>query len=280
MDLSRTLISSKSPWYQDSDVTPTKHLPLTPPSTETSTPCQTSDHCAPQHDDLMYISHQLWSGSQEQERPTGRFSYENPTWPDEERSLFDTPLLGYQFQDDDATIVSYSTCSQSRCSQTTLCGSLSPAEQKDSAFHTSSLAVVSSSRLPSCTYDKALPPTPSMSRPDSLRWFEDPPTRSRKCSLTGSSISSPMCTRQASSSLDNASSLDPFPVVGDRVQSWPTFVAQREAPKPPVVEEKSVWESDSEDDEQPDTIGRFRRRISNPLRAFLCSGKEPRRKSA
>ena len=254
---------------------------LSPTIMTASTPYETSTHCPPQHDDLMYVTHQLWSGSQQDH--TRRFSYENPTWPDEDGYLFDIPLLRYHTQDDDATTANSATRTQSQCSQTTLCGSLSPAQQKYTTPPKSSSTVAAFPRLPQYPHDKALPPTPSTGRPDSpssLRWFEDFPTRSRKCSLTGSSISSPICTTQGSSPLRNAPAYEPFPSVGDRVHSWPTFVAQREAPKPLVVEEKSVFESDSEDETKSDTLRRIRRRISNPLRTFLCSAKEPRRQSA
>lgn len=274
MDLSQSLLSSQCDLCKADIPTPAKDLPLTPPSTETSTPYQTSTHCPPQHSDLKYVDHRLWSGSQRHH--TRRFSYENPTWPDEERYLPDEPLLPYHTQDDDATIVSNSTRARSRSSQTTLCASLDPAEQTYSTWHRTPLAVAAFSPLSQYPYDKVLPPTPPTSRlhsPSSSRYFEDLPMRSRKCSLTGSSISSPVCTTQASSPLRNTPTHDLLPSVGDRVQSWPTYVPQREAPKPPVMEEKSVWESDSEGEEGP-----FRQRISNPLRALLCAGKKPRRR--
>lgn len=285
MDLSQSLLSSQCDLCKAQSLlsssrcdlckvdipTPAKDVPLTPPSTETSTPYQTSTHCPPQHSDLKYVDHRLWSGSQRYH--TRRFSYENPTWPDEERFLPGEPLLPYHTQDDDATIVGNSSRTQSRSSQTTLCGISDPAERTYINPQKSPLAVAEFSRLPQYPYDKALPPTPPTSRLDS----PSSPMRSRKCSLTGSSISRPVCTLQASSPLWNTPTYELLPSVGDRVQSWPAYVDPREAPTPPVVEEKSVWESDSEDEEGP---GKFRRRISNPLRAFLCAGKKPRRKSA
>ncbi|KAI4099571.1 MAG: hypothetical protein LQ339_005869 [Xanthoria mediterranea] len=268
MDLSQSLLSPQYDLCKADIPTPAKDLPLTPPSTGTSTPYQTSTHCPPRHSDLEYVTHRLWSGSQRHH--ARRFSCENPTCPHEERYWTEEPLRPYHTQDDDATIVNNSTPSRSRSSQTTLCGSVTPAEQPYSTVF---------SRLPQYSYDKALPPTPPTSRLDSPRsptWCEGSPMRSRKRSLAGSSISSPFCTTRTSSLLRNS------------------FFDPREAPKPPVVEEKSEeksgWDSDSEDEDE-DTIRKskivvskaarqFQRRISNPLQALLCLEKGPRRRSA
>ena len=279
MDLAESLTSSQRHLCSRDIPMPANDLPLTPPSTETSTPYQTLTHCPPQHSDLEYVTHRLWSGSQQQQH-TRRFSFENPTWPDEEGYWLDVPLLRCHTHDDDATIVSNSSRTQSPCSQKTLCESFDLDEQSYTAPQKSPWVFAARPQLPHYSYDKALPPTPPTDRLDfssSLRLHL--PTRSRKCSLAGSSISSPICATPRSSALRSPSSHEPCRSDDELMQSFPTFEDPREAPKPPVVE-KSGWDSDSEDEERTNIRRGIRRRFSEPFRAFLCSGKEPRRKSA
>lgn len=251
---------------------PAWNLPLTPPSTGASSPYKTSNHRPPQDKDLVYVTQRLGSRSQQHTR---RFSYENPMWPDEEGYLLDLPPFRIPIQDDDATTVNDSLRTSSRCSQNTLWGTVTPDGQ---GYNTTAIRP---SGLPQSTYQKALPPTPSDDHPDFLSWSKDPPKRLRKCSLATSSTSGPVYTRQVSSPMETTSTVDPSGTATDGLKSWPTFAAQRDAPQPPVLEEKSIWDdSDSEDDAEPDRLSRFRRRVSNILRAFLCASKPPRRNSA
>lgn len=272
-----TLVSSSSgPTLDVGYSTPARNIPSTPPSTEASSPYRSLYPHPPQEKDLTYVTQRLWSGSYQH---TPRFSYENPTWPDEEEYLLGSPSNRFSIHDDDATIVSNSGRTDSRCSQTTVCGSLSFDDKVNSPSQ-AYIHAVHPSRLPQTSYQKALPPTPSVDRPDSSAWREGAPTSLRKCIVAGSSASGPTCTSQVPSSIRAASSVSPGITATYRINSCPTFAAQREAPSPPISEEKSVWDdSDSDVEAEAYRFGRFRHRVSNRLRAFLCTGR-PRRQSA
>ncbi|KAL8994568.1 MAG: hypothetical protein Q9188_007029 [Gyalolechia gomerana] len=225
----------------------------------------------------MYVTQRLWSGSQHHTR---RFSFENPTWPDEEEYLLDIPSLRFSSQDEDATIVSNLARTQSRCSQKTLCGSVSLNHESYLDPGKRDQADVGAFELSQNFYCKDLPPTPPCNHLESpsLRCC---PVQPRKFSLANSYASDPEHEKQELSATENVSPDVPSPVKGNRVRSWPIFVAQRKAPTPPIMEEKSAWSDSGSDDEgEEDQIARFKRRISTPLRSFLCRGKEPRRKSA
>ncbi|KAL8756360.1 MAG: hypothetical protein Q9184_004533 [Pyrenodesmia sp. 2 TL-2023] len=264
--------SPQTPRPKDGYSTPGWDILTAPPSTETSSPAQRVTQPPPLPQDLLYVTDRLRSGSL---KHTRRFSFENPTWPDEEDYLLGLDPRRYSIQDDDATIVAYSLRPQSRCSQSTLCGSFSMNQNCESS-------TLRNSGSPQSYGDKNLPPTPPYGNPKSSPTFDHFPSRSRKGSLTGLPISGPISAGHVSSPLRN--DVPPWPSLVDdnRIRSWPTFVAQREAPKPPVVEEKSVWDhdSDSEDEEDASQSSRFKRRVSNPLRAFWCRGKKPRPRSA
>lgn len=255
----------------DTYCTPCWDVPKAPPSTGVSSPYQHVTQFPPQPQDLVYVTQRLWSGSQQHTR---RFSFENPAWPNDEDKLLGTPSLRYSTQDDDATNVSSSVRTQSRCSQSTLCESLDLDED------CTSIPLRSSGPSDSYYY-KNLAPTPIYECAKSSPALKHSPNRPKKDSLAGTAISCPISVRQVSSPTGDGSPMCLSPVDGDRIRSWPTFVAQREAPKPPLLEEKSIWEdSDSEDEVDSTQSSRFKRRVSNPLRAFLCKGKEPRRRSA
>ncbi|KAL8937966.1 MAG: hypothetical protein Q9216_004152 [Gyalolechia sp. 2 TL-2023] len=242
-------------------------VPPTPPSTETSSPRHDLSRKPPQPKDMMYVTQCLSSGS---EHHTRRFSFENPTWPNDEEYLLDISSLPFCKQDDDATIVGDSMRTISRGSQNTLCGSISfNHESYPSPFE-----------LSQCLYYKDLPPTPPCDYLESSPSFGHCPMQPKDFSLAESYVSGPH-GQQKPSTTQKVSPDIPSPVKGARVRSWPVIVAQRKAPPPPVVEEKSAWsDSGSEDEEEEDQIARFKRRVSTPLRSFLCRGKEPWRKSA
>lgn len=256
---------------RDGYSTPGWDLPMAPPSTEASSPYQRIARSSPQPQDLMYVTERLWSRSQ---KHTRRFSFENPTWPDDEEYLFGASSSRFSAQDDDATIVSNSVRTQSRCSQTTLCGSLNPNDSD-------SVAAAPSLKPSECLQLQALPPAPDSGCLSFSPTYEHVASQPSQGCLRGSPISGSACMRQVSYPLGYVSHVHPSPTHDDRVYPWPTFVAQRAAPKPPVIEEKSAWDdSDSEGETERTQSSRFKRRFSNPLRAFLCKGKEPRRRSA
>lgn len=265
------LVSPQTPLRKDGYSTPGWDILTAPPSTETSSPAQRVPQPSPLPQDLMYVTQRLRSGSQ---KHTRRFSFENPTWPDDEDCLLGLPSRRHSTQDDNATIIVHSVRPQSRCSQSTLCGSYSMNEDYEST-------ALRYSESPQSYRYKALPPTPPYGNPKSSPTFEHFPSRSRKGSLTGLSISGPISPGHVSSSRNDMAAC-PSLMDSNRIRSWPAFVAQRKAPKPPVVEEKSVWDhdSDSEDEEGASQSLTFKRRVSNPLRAFWCRGKESRRRSA
>lgn len=271
MDSSEMLISVQGPDPRDGYSTPVWRLPMAPPSTEASSPFQCVTNPLPHSQDLMHVMERLWSGSQ---KHTRRFSFENPEWSDDEGYLLAAPSYQSSSRDEDATVVDDSTPTYSRCSQSTLCGNLCLNEDSDS------IGLPSPSPLGS-HYHETLPSNPSRDCPESSPAIRHFSPRHRKGSLAGLAISPPLSVRQDSAPLGNVSPVCASAIDGDRIRSWPIFIARRDAPKPPVLEEKSVWDdSDSEDGAEPSQSSRFRRRVSNPLRAFLCKGKEPRRKSA
>lgn len=266
------VVSSQTPLLKDGYSTPVWDILTAPPSTETSTPAQRTAQAPPLPQVLMYVTDRLQSGFP---KHTRRFSFENPTWPDDEDDLLGLPSCRYSTQEDDVTIVSHSVRPGSRYSQSTLYGSISMDEDCGTILP-------GYSGSPQGYRYKALPPTPPYGSPKSSPIPENFPSRSGKGSVAGLSISGPRSERHVSSPLRNDVPPCSFPMDGNRILSWPNFVAQRGAPQPPVVEEKSVWDhdSDSEEEEGASQSSRFKRRFSNPLRAFWCRGKEPRRRSA
>ncbi len=268
----KMIVSPQTRLPTDGYSTPIWDILTAPPSTETSSPAQRITQAPPLPQVLMYVADRLRSGSQTHTR---RFSFENPAWPDDEDDPLGLPSRHYSIQEDDATIVSCSVRPQSGYSQSTLCGRISMGEDCGSTFP-------GYSRSPQGYKYKTLQPTPPYGSPKSSPISENFPPRSGKGSVARLSTSGPISERHVSSPLRNDVPPCSFPMTGDRILSWPNFVAQRGAPQPPVVEEKSVWDhdSDSEDEEGASQSSRFKRRFSNPLRAFWCRGKEPRRKSA
>ena len=233
------------------------NLPSTPPSSIASSPIMADPCGRPHHSVMVYVTERL-----KNHHPTPRFSYENPAmWPYEEDYLLHTPLSQASISDEDSTIISNSSRPWSRCSESTLLEDMPTL----SHYHKNGLSLPSA--LPDCANARG--------------WPDQHHTRSRKCSIaTKSSAPSPKCMRQISSPIDDGLDFGPFAYPNNGPRPWPTFTAQREAPKPPITE-KSAWE-DSDDEEEPDNnqLSRFRRRLSSPFRAFWCKGKEVRRKSA
>ncbi|KAL8777293.1 MAG: hypothetical protein Q9203_006424 [Teloschistes exilis] len=270
------LVSSSRPRLDIGYSTPVRYIPSTPPSTEASSPYPSLYPCPPQEKDLTYVIQRLWSGSH---RYTPRFSYENPIWPDEEEYLLGSPSNPFLMQDDDATMVSNSGRTDSRCSQTTVCGSLS----SDEKAHSSSQAQkydIHPPELLQASYQKGLPSPPTEDRLQSLAGREEAHMKLGKCSHAGSSASGSICTSQVSSPIRATLGISLGTTGNYRINSWPTFAAQREATSPPLLEEKSGWDdSDSDVEAGEHRLGRFRRRVSNRLRVFLCTGR-PRRQSA
>ena len=267
--------SSESPTYKDGYSTPAWDGPMTPPSTEASSPFPDWSRHSPQPKDMMYVTQRLWSGPKHH---TPRFSFENPTWPEEEGYPEETSSLWSSVQGDDVTIADNSTGTQSRCSQVTLCGSLTSGKEDGWISKRGRLTDYGPFGLSQSSYDKTLPPTPSY---EYEARFDHSSQRQKQCRLEEVLTSWPLSEKKTPSGLRNISPAIPLSTGGDRVHSWPAFAAQREAPKPPVTE-SSAW-SDSETEAEgaeKDQVARFRRKISNPLRAILCRGKGPRRKSA
>lgn len=262
------LLSTLSPNPRGGAVTPP-----TPPSTEASSPNWNSSRNPFPSNDMMYVTQCLSPGSQHHTR---RFSFENPMWPDEDDHLLSITSQRFSWADDDnTTIVNPSTRTQSCCSQYTLCGSVSLNQENHSSpakgdeqgleqFHS--------------LHHKDLPPAPPC---DSFGSFPSPgfcPIPPKKSSFPRS-YGSGLPAKDESFTIVKVSPNVSFSIGDDRVRSRPTFIAQRKAPSP--MEEKSAWsDSGSDDEEGSDQIARFKRRISSPLRSFLCKGKEPRRKSA
>lgn len=224
----------------------------------------------------MYVTQCLSPRSQHHTR---RFSFENPKWSDEEDHLLGVSSQRFSWEDDEATIVNPSTRAQSRCSQNTLCGSMSLSQEYCSTSRRDGVDFSSFEQSPNIYY-KDLPPTPSS---DQLGSSPSP----KVCLPSSGKYSIPESHRlysdkkQETSTTGKVLPFAPSSIRSDRLHSWPTFVAQRKAPSPPL-EEKSAWSDSGSDDEEEDKdqIARFKRRISSPLRSFLCKGKEPRRKSA
>lgn len=276
MTSAEKLVSSSRPALDIGCSTPARYTPSTPPSTEASSPYPSLYPCPPQEKDLTYVTQRLWSGSHHY---TPRFSYENPTWPDEEEYLLGSPSNPFLIQDDDVTMVSNSGRTDSRCSQSTVCGSLSSDEKAHSSSQGYNYAIHPPELLQT-SYQKDLPSTPTEDYLHSLAGRGDAHMKLRKCSHAGSSASGSICTSQVSSPIRATSGVSPGSTANYRINSWPTFAAQREAPSPPILEEKSGWDdSDSDGEAGGHRLGRFRRRVSNQLRVFLCTSR-PRRKSA